>query len=43
MAKNYKQTEEEMSKNEFVKNYITENLKVEKAIKFVVDNSKIKK
>ena len=43
MAKNYKQTEEEMSKNEFVKNYITENLKVEKAIKFIVDNSKIKK
>ena len=29
MAKNYKQTEEEMAKNEFVKNYITENLKVE--------------
>ncbi len=43
MAKNYKQTEEEMAKNEFVKNYITENLKVEKAIKFIVDNSKATK
>ena len=43
MAKNYKQTEEEMSKNEFVKNYITENLKVEKAIKFIIDNSKATK
>ena len=43
MVKNYKQTEEEMSKNEFVKNYITENLKVEKAIKFIIDNSKATK
>lgn len=43
MAKNYGKTEEEMLKNEYVKEYITENMKVEKAIQFIVDNAKMKK
>ena len=43
MAKNYGQKEEEALKNAYLKDYITENMKVEKAIKFVVDNAKFKK
>ena len=42
MAKNYGKTEEEMSKNEYIKEYIENNMKVEKAIKFIVENAKIK-
>lgn len=43
MAKNYKKTEEEMLQNTYLKDYITENMKVEKAIQFVIDNAKFKK
>lgn len=43
MAKNYKKTEEEMLQNTYLKDYITENMKVEKAIQFVIDNAKLKK
>ena len=43
MAKNYGQKEEEALKNAYLKDYITENMKVEKAIQFVVDNAKFKK
>ena len=43
MAKNYGKTEEEMLKNEYVKEYIENNMKFEKAIKFIVDNAKFKK
>ena len=42
MAKNYNKTEEEMKENSYLKEYITENMKVEKAIKFIIDNAKIK-
>ncbi len=42
MAKNYGKTEEEIEKNEYLKDYVTENLKVENAIKFIVDNAKVK-
>ncbi len=43
MAKNYGQKEEEALNNTYLKDYITENLKVEKAIAFIVDNAKLKK
>ena len=43
MAKNYKKTEEEMLQNTYLKDYIIENMKVEKAIQFVIDNAKFKK
>ena len=43
MAKNYGKTEEEMLKNEYVKEYIENNMKFEKAIKFIVNNAKFKK
>ena len=36
MAKNYQKTEEEMLQNTYLKDYITENMKVEKAIQFVI-------
>ena len=42
MAKSYGKTEEEMAKNEYIKEYIENNMKFEKAIKFIVDNAKIK-
>ena len=42
MAQNYGKTEEEMSKNEYIKEYIENNMKVEKAIEFIVNNAKIK-
>ena len=42
MAKSYGQKEEEALKNTYLKDYVTENLKVEKAIQFVVDNAKVK-
>lgn len=42
MAKNYGKTEEEMAKNEYIKEYIANNMKFEKAINFIVENAKIK-
>lgn len=42
MAKNYGKTAEELKQNEYIKEYIEKNMKVEKAIKFIVDNAKIK-
>ena len=42
MAKNYGKEETELEKNENLVNYIKENIKVEKAIKFIVDNAKTK-
>lgn len=42
MAKNYGKTSEELQQNEYIKEYIENNMKVEKAIKFIVDNAKIK-
>lgn len=43
MAKNYNKTEEEMLQNTYLKEYITDNMKVEKAINFIIDNAKLKK
>jgi len=43
MAKNYNKTEEEMLKNTYLKDYITDNMKYEKAIQFIIDNAKFKK
>ena len=43
MAKNYNKTEEEMLKNTYLKDYITSNMKYEKAIQFIIDNAKFKK
>ena len=43
MAKSYGKTEEEMLKNTYLKDYITENMKVEKAIEFIIENAKFKK
>ena len=42
MATNYGKKEEELIKNENLKDYLSNNMKVEKAIKFIVDNAKIK-
>ena len=42
MAANYGRDAEELMKNEHLTNYIKENMKSEKAIKFVVENAKIK-
>ena len=44
MAKNYgKENDEEFLKNENVRKYIKDGLQSEKAINFLVENSKIKK
>ncbi len=43
MAKNYGKTVEEMTKNEYIKEYIENNIKFEKAIKFIIDNAKFSK
>jgi len=43
MAKTYGKSEEELDKNEQLKKYIEDTMKTEKAIKFIVDNAKIKK
>ncbi len=43
MAKGYGKTEEEMLKNTYLKDYITENMKVEKVINFIIENAKFKK
>ena len=42
MATNYGKTEDELLKNENLKNYIKESLKTEKTIEFIVNNAKIK-
>lgn len=42
MAANYGKKEEELMQNENLKDYLSNNMKIEKAIKFVVDNAKIK-
>lgn len=42
MAENYGKKAEELQDNEHLINYIKENMAVEKAIKFVVDNAKMK-
>ena len=42
MAKNYGKKEEEISKNEHLKKYLEDTIKTEKAIKFIVENAKIK-
>jgi len=42
MATNYGRDAEELMKNEHLTNHIKENMKAEKAIKFVVENAKIK-
>ncbi len=42
MAKDYKKSEEEMLKNTYLKDYITNSMKVEKAIQFIIDNAKFK-
>lgn len=43
MAKNYGRPEDELLKNEDLKNYVTDNMKYEKAIAFILDNAKMKK
>lgn len=42
MATNYGKKEEELMQNENLKDYLKNNMKIEKAIKFIVDNAKIK-
>lgn len=42
MAKNYGKEAEELMKNEQLVNYIKDSMKAEKAVKFIVDNAKIK-
>lgn len=42
MAKNYGREEDELLKNDNLKEYIAENMKSEKVIKFIVENAKIK-
>jgi len=42
MATNYGRDAEELMKNEQLVNYIKDSMKAEKAVKFVVDNAKIK-
>lgn len=42
MATNYGRKEEELMKNEELREYLTNNMKAEKTIKYIVDNAKIK-
>ncbi len=42
MATNYGRDVKELEKNESLKNYVAESVKTEKAIKFIVENAKIK-
>lgn len=42
MAKIYGKNEEEVKNNEQLKQYVEENLKTEKTVKYIVDNAKIK-
>ena len=43
MATNYGRKEEELSKNEALKEYLANNIKTEKAIELIIKNAKIKK
>ena len=43
MAKSYGRKEEELNKNEALKEYIANSIKTEKAIESVLKNAKIKK
>ena len=43
MAKNYGRKEEDLLKDENLKNYVADNMKYEKAIAFILDNAKMKK
>lgn len=43
MAKSYGRKEEELSKNEALVEYLRNNVKIEKAIKIIIENAKIKK
>ena len=43
MATNYGRKEEELNKNEALKEYLANNIKTEKAIDLIVKNAKIKK
>ena len=43
MATSYGKKEEELNKNEALKEYIGNNIKTEKAIELIVKNAKIKK
>ena len=42
LAKTYGRPEEELQKNEEFKKYITSSLETEKAVKYIIDNAKIK-
>ena len=42
MATNYNKKEEELMNNENLKDYLSKNIKLDKAVKFIVDNAKIK-
>ena len=42
MAENYNKTEEELNKNEQLKQYVENNLKAEKTVEYIVNNAKIK-
>ena len=43
MATSYGRKEEELNKNEALKEYISNNIKTEKAIELIIENAKIKK
>ena len=43
MAKGYGKTEEEMLQNQYLKDYLEDTMKVEKALEFIVKNAKYKK
>ena len=43
MAKNYNKPEEEILKNDYLKDYIANSMKTEKAISFIIENAKMKK
>ncbi len=43
MAKGYGKTEEEMLQNQYLKDYLEDTMKVEKALDFIVKNAKYKK
>ena len=43
MATSYGKKEEELNKNEALKEYISNNIKTEKAIELIIENAKIKK
>ena len=42
LAKAYGKTEEELKDNAELKNYVEENLKMEKTVEYIVSNAKIK-